>query len=590
MSWRDMDSQNGILQNVITRLRTTPRLRLLAMLVGFGFLFTVVLPSGNHRPPPPHWGPHPPFPPEEDGGWEFDQWGASGGKDPVQRPPPPTADEQLWTKRAEEVKAEFLYAYHAYEARAFPRDELKPGSKTGVDNYNGWGVSVVDSIDTMLLMGCTEEYERAVSHVAQVDLTKTARDQPIPFFETTIRYLGGFLSAYALTKEPIFLSKADELGQELLPAFETPTGIPVFAVDPKTGALAPRQGKDTLLAEIGTFQLEFRQLAHWTGRAAYHDRSDQMFKLLDRTQNGTTGLWGTVWDTANDLAVGGTADSAYEYIIKAFLQGGKTEPKLRDMFINVVEGIIKNLLYISPTRHLLYVTDVKYGRPSGKLEHLSCFLPGAIALGAKYLDGEPGFSREMKQMWFWAAKGLGRTCLGPDEVMFKAWPKEPTDGLWIKHVERWRQQSGRGGSDAVPPGVKEGKPLRGSFEGKDYSIRLNSYQLRPETVESLYLLYKTTGDAVWRDRVWEIFEAIRKHCKAEEGGYHSVWGVEREEPNQSDDMPSWFLAETLKYMYLAASPKKDLVRLDEWVFNTEAHPLPMIRWRDWEKKRYGIGA
>lgn len=109
MSWRDTDSQNGILQNAITRLRTTSRLRLLAMLVGFGFLLTVVLPSGNHRPPPPHWGPHPPFPPEEDGSWEFDPWGASGGKDhPVKRPPPPTADEQLWTKRAEEVSRRSL--------------------------------------------------------------------------------------------------------------------------------------------------------------------------------------------------------------------------------------------------------------------------------------------------------------------------------------------------------------------------------------------------------------------------------------------------------------------------------------------------
>ncbi|KAG8899986.1 hypothetical protein FRC00_000337 [Tulasnella sp. 408] len=331
-----------------------------------------------------------------------------------------------------------------------------------------------------------------------------------------------------------------------------------------------------------------------------------MLKLLERTQHNTTGLWGTVWDTASgdqknsDLAVGGTADSAYEYIIKAFLQGDKTEPQLRDMFIKVVDGIINNLLYISPNRHLLYVTDVSHGRPSGKLEHLSCFLPGAIALGAKYLDGEPGFSREMKRLWFWAAEGLGRTCwltyadhasgLGPDEVMFKWWPKEPTDGLWIKHVERWRQQSGRGGSDAVPPGVKDGKPLGGSFEGKDYSFRLNSYQLRPETVESLYVLYKTTGDPVWRDRVWEIFEAIRKHCKSEGGGYHSVRSVEKEEPFASDDMPSWFLAETLKYIYLAASPKDDLVPLDKWVFNTEAHPLPIIRWRDWEKKRYGITA
>jgi hypothetical protein len=56
----------------------------------------------------------------------------------------------------------------------------------------------------------------------------------LPFFETTIRYLGGLLSAYALSNDTIFLTKADELGQILLPVFDTPSGLPVFSVQADT--------------------------------------------------------------------------------------------------------------------------------------------------------------------------------------------------------------------------------------------------------------------------------------------------------------------------------------------------------------------
>ncbi|KAG8877986.1 hypothetical protein FRB97_002872 [Tulasnella sp. 331] len=519
-------------------------------------------------------------------------------------------EETLWTARAEAVKSEFLYAYHAYEKHAMPSDELRPLTSSPINNYGGWGVSVVDSIDTMILMDAKEEYERALQHVINLDLRKATTT--LPFFETTIRYLGGFLSAYALTNETIFLSKADQLGQELLPVFNTPLGIPIFSVHPSTGVPQNRWGNDTLLAEIGTCQLEFQQLAYYTGRTEYFEKVDRMTTLLQTTQSKETGMWGTVWDTMtakqkNDkLAVGGEADSAYEYLIKSYLQSSKSDPRTQAMFVKAIDGIIENLLYISPTRNLLYVTDSRAGtgrRPSNKLEHLSCFLPGVIALGVKYLpiDIELGYDAEKKKLWGWAAEGLGRTCwmtyadqvsgLGPDEVMFKAWSDDPsqTRGLWIAHVRNWEKTAHS--TNAVPPGVRDGEPLRGKARAvMDYHARNDNYQLRPETIESLYVLFKTTGDSVWRERAWEIFEAIRKHARVSLngerlGGYANVRNVNTKKPVQTDSMPSWYLAETLKYLYLIASPKH-LVPLDQWVFNTEAHPLPVPQWRNWEKERY----
>ncbi|KAG8933280.1 hypothetical protein FRC02_012179 [Tulasnella sp. 418] len=519
-------------------------------------------------------------------------------------PPSHTDDNELWQKRAELVKNEFLQSYRAYEKYAFPKDELRPYAKEGINNYNGWGVTVFDALDSLLLMDCKEEYERAVKHISTVDFHHAVTY--IPFFETTIRYLGGLLSAFAMTNNTILLERADELGTILLPSFNTPKGLPVLAIDATTGEHHNRQPDETAIPEIGTCQLEFKMLAHLTGNKLYFEKVDRMTDLLRDTQSPASGMWGNMWDTQtgrqnNDhLAVGGAADSAYEYLLKSYLQGAKTEPKIRDVYIKAVNGIIENLLYLSPTRKLLYVTDVSsFSRgndPSGKLEHLSCFLPGTIILGVKYLKGEPGVTNEMIELWQWAAEGLARTCwltyadqpsgLAPYEVQFSIWKGGAKKGRWLDHVNLWKR-NGRPGSK-YPPGVVESEPFAGKIESKDYVIRFNHYQLRPETIDSLYMLWKVTGDPVWRERGWSIWESVMKHCKIESGGYSSVYGINVENPTVDDGMPSWFLAETMKYIYLLASPREDLVPLDSWVFNTEAHPLPIIHWSKTERALFNM--
>lgn len=99
--------------------------------------------------------------------------------------------------------------------------------------FNGWGVTVYDSLDTMYLMGLNDEFKRALSVVEQADFVLDEKSHA-PFFETTIRYLGGLLSAFALSKEPILLEKADELAHLLSPIFGTRSGFPLFAVNTVT--------------------------------------------------------------------------------------------------------------------------------------------------------------------------------------------------------------------------------------------------------------------------------------------------------------------------------------------------------------------
>lgn len=312
----------------------------------------------------------------------------------------------------------------------------------------------------------------------------------------------------------------------------------------------------------------------------------------------------------------------------------KTDKASLKMYLRATSYILTNLFYLSPTRHLLYVTDQRIYEDGTKhvthtFEHLSCFLPGLLALGAHTLPldkldalginlddidakGLFGAARknheslsgyDLKKIHLWAADGLAQTCwltyadqptgLGPDEVVMKAtefkktWDAQAnqwrtrTDGiLWIDAMKNWK----RSGSRGVPPGLEDKKPViynkekrfGGRRAERDYALRKPGYLLRPETVESLYILWRVTGDLKWRDRGRRIFYAIEKEAKTP-SGYASLRTVDQSPAPLDDDMPSYFLAETLKYLYLLFI-NEDPIPLDKWVFNTEAHPFPIFEW------------
>jgi mannosyl-oligosaccharide alpha-1,2-mannosidase len=338
--------------------------------------------------------------------------------------------------------------------------------------------------------------------------------------------------------------------------------------------------------------MEFKYLAHLTGRASFYQKVEHVMEIMYNT-TVPNGLFPTKWDMESgtpqntDYSVGAFADSGYEYLLKQWLMTGKSEPKSRDLYLKSATGIIKNLIFLSPKRKLLYVTDLSSDTPSHVFEHLSCFLPGLLALGAHTLDLSP----RDKELHQWAAIGLAYTCymtyadhvtgLGPDEMAMDQWPEGNRAGTWINHLEEW-EKAGRPGK--VPPGLEEVSPE--GQDSRDYSARKSAYLLRPETVESFYILWKTTGDTRWRERGFSIFQAIEAETRTE-SGYASIEYVDISPSPMRDEMPSYFLAETLKYLYLLFS-EEDLIPLDKWVFNTEGHPLPVYTWSAWEKKQYHI--
>ena len=163
------------------------------------------------------------------------------------------------------VERAFLHAWNGYRDFAWGTDELQPIQQRGSDSF-GMGLTLVDSLDTMLLMGLTEQFDEALEWVSKKLVFGHQGD--INLFETTIRILGGLLSAYELSgaeksaRARPLLAAAEALGERLLIAFDSPTGVPYGTVNLKTGRkFNPSWSKGTsCIAEVATLQLEWRVL------------------------------------------------------------------------------------------------------------------------------------------------------------------------------------------------------------------------------------------------------------------------------------------------------------------------------------------
>ncbi len=221
---------------------------------------------------------------------------------------------------AKQVRGEFLYAWNAYKEYAWGHDELKPLSKSSKDWYGtSLYMTPVDALDTMILMGLNEEADKT-----REEITKNLsfdKDIEVKNFEITIRLLGGLLSSYQLTGDKKLLALADDLGTRLLPAFNSPTGMPYMFVNLKTGKT---RGAESNPAEIGTLLLEFGTLSKLTGKPVYYDKAKRAVTalygrrskigLVGSTINVETGAW--IDPTSH---ISGGIDSYYEYLLKSWL-------------------------------------------------------------------------------------------------------------------------------------------------------------------------------------------------------------------------------------------------------------------------------
>eukprot|EP00590_Aulacoseira_subarctica_P005390 CAMPEP_0172417882 /NCGR_PEP_ID=MMETSP1064-20121228/4368_1 /TAXON_ID=202472 /ORGANISM="Aulacoseira subarctica , Strain CCAP 1002/5" /LENGTH=473 /DNA_ID=CAMNT_0013156437 /DNA_START=31 /DNA_END=1449 /DNA_ORIENTATION=- len=190
------------------------------------------------------------------------------------------SSDKIARERREFVKDAMKHAWSGYKKYAFGADELLPLSKKAGGYWGGLGVTLVDSLDTLWLMELHDEFWEARDWVR--DKLSFDNVGAVSVFETTIRSLGGLLSAYDWSGDPVFLQKADDLGSRLIHAFDSPNEMPYeqTELNKRHSFNAPWLQNKVKLAEIGTLQLEFRCLSRATKKPIYAEKVNRVFDLL----------------------------------------------------------------------------------------------------------------------------------------------------------------------------------------------------------------------------------------------------------------------------------------------------------------------
>lgn len=494
-------------------------------------------------------------------------------------------------QRQKTVKQSFERCWKAYREHAWTMDELAPLSGGSSNNFGGWAATLVDNLDTLWIMGLKDEFEDAVEAAVEINLGSCTINQ-LNVFETTIRHLGGFLSAYDLSGDERLLEKAKEFGDMLIVAFDTPNHMPITRWYLRE-SLEKAQVADTnvLVAEIGSLTMEFTRLSMVTGDPKWYDAVERIVQLLDEQQNKTflPGMWPVTINAREEdftkdslFTLSAMSDSLYEYFPKMHALLGGVDPRYKKLYDGSMATAIENNLWRPMTpdnADILISGSVRKMAPVSRQEldhqgqHLVCFAGGMFALGGKLFENPDHveIGKKITKGCIWTYKAL------PLGVMPEKFRMVPCDS---KQSCQWNETRWKEGINKEHRGLGDtDKVIVAKRLPKGFTdIEDRRYILRPEAIESVFLLYRMTGEQYLQEAAWEMFNAITSATETPiaYAALRDVTYTKQQVADgatiKMDSMESFWMAETLKYLYLIFS-EPDVINLDEWVFNTEAHPF-----------------
>uniref|UniRef100_A0A3Q3RFB4 alpha-1,2-Mannosidase n=1 Tax=Mastacembelus armatus TaxID=205130 RepID=A0A3Q3RFB4_9TELE len=454
----------------------------------------------------------------------------------------PQDEKQRLRKQVVEM---FDHAYQNYMDHAYPADELMPltcrGRVRGLEPSRGdiddalgkFSLTLIDTLDTLVLLNKTTEFEDAVRRV--LSDVRLDNDIVVSVFETNIRVLGGLLGGHSMAMmlkeggqhmqwyQDELLHMAKDLGLRLLPAFNTSSGLPYPRVNLKYGVRGPetRTGTetDTCTACAGTIILEFAALSRFTGDPVFEAHARRALDFLWEKRQRNSNLVGTTinihsgeW-VRRDSGVGAGIDSYYEYLLKAYILLGD------DLFLQRFNIHYASIMkYISQPPLLLDVHIHKPLLPARTwMDSLLAFFPGLQVL-----------------------KGDIRPAIETHEMLYQV--------------------------------TKKHNFLPEAFT-TDFRVHWAQHPLRPEFAESTYFLYKATGDPYYLEAGRTILDNLNRFARVP-CGFAAMKDVRT--GSHEDRMDSFFLAEMFKYLFLLFAEAEDLpFDVEDYVFTTEAHLLPL---------------
>lgn len=419
------------------------------------------------------------------------------------------------TPLAEEIVHETKRTWDSYRKYAWGHDVLAPLSKSFKDWYEEpLYISPIDAYSTLFIMGLRREaaeIEEYVVHNLDFDKNLDAK-----IFEVNIRILGGLLSMYEMSANERILEKARDFADRMLPAFDTPTGIPRFWVNLKTGE---SRGSQVNTAEAASYVFEMGILSYYTRNPKYYQAAKKATRavfsrrfdldLVGEMINVESGEW---LSPHSHICAG--VDSYYEYLLKsALLLGDEELHRMWDVSIKAIQQYLREWF----EDHLWYArVDMNTGeRVSSVVTLYDAFFPAVMAL-----SGDIGNAAEYEKTWNW---------------------------LWSQY---------------------ELEPM--IYDYKSRSLNHPVYDLNPEIMESAYYLYSISGDLEYHRMNERFWKDIKKHCRTEVG-FTSIENVVTKK--SKDTMPTFFFAETLKYLYLTFSQSDHGCQFGDVIFSTEAHPF-----------------
>ena len=426
---------------------------------------------------------------------------------------------------AAQVKAEFAHAWSAYKRFAWGYDEVLPVSgkpQNFFTQHHSFGLSIIEAVDTLYLIGLDDELEACLKWMrANVDFDV---DASIQMFEAVIRMVAGLLTAHRISGDAFFLDAARDLADRLLPCFtKSPTGAPYRFANLKTGAVSD---PDSNLAEIGSNILEFGELTRLTGDPKYLNASMNAYRAVIGKRSEID-LLGTNFNVekneftgTDDIAPDEPADSFYEYLWGGWQMLGIAQT--RDWFSMLTSAMLKYKPQTVNGR--LWFRAVDY-RTGARLDDTT-----STELAAFYAEilGKGGY------------RALGS-----------------------QYYDSWTWWSDRFG--LIPEVIDYAKN----------SVVSPKYWMRPEYPNSAFDLWFLTHDQKYRDTAYAYFQALRAHCRTN-NGYTVLLDVTKRPVIQGDYFPAYAFSENFKYLYLmfADSPRFDAER---YYLNTEGKVLRGLR-------------